>query len=76
MLQLASRWVKSGRKVTVYLRMEAGNYPEKRSTARVEERVWKGVRLLSTASFNPLDTFSTLIVWRSMEILDEPNLTA
>lgn len=36
------------------------------------ERQWRGVRLLDVKSFNPADTFGTLIVWRSLEVLDEP----
>ena len=42
------------------------------AVARVPgERTWRGVRLLPVELFNPQDTFDTLIVWRSMEILDE-----
>ena len=65
-LQLACRWANAegGREVAVYLRMaESGG---------CAERMWRGVRLLDVATFNPLDTFGRLIVWRSLEILDEP----
>ena len=48
------------REVAVYLRTSCG------------ARTWRGVQLIETADFNPADSFDTLIVWRSLEVLDEP----
>ena len=73
-LQLARRWVEVGRHVAVYLRQApageagAGGF----SGGGGAERTWRGVRLLDVSRFNPADAFDTLVVWRSLEVLDEP----
>lgn len=70
-LQLASRWARDPRctEVAIYLRLddEQGEPEDRR-----DERVWRGVRLIDSSKFNPADTFDALIVWRSLELLDEP----
>ena len=47
-----------------------GAPPSSTASAVLPERMWRGVRLLDVATFNPADEFDTLIVWRSWEVLD------
>ena len=70
-LQLAARWAATEprREVAVYLRLS----PTTTGSTHVgtsEERHWNGVRLLDVTAFNPADEFGTLVVWRSLELLD------
>lgn len=67
-LQLASRWARAdadgrAREVVVYLRLAGGDR---------SERTWRGVSLRDVSTFSPEDGFGTLVVWRSLEILDLP----
>ncbi|KAL1515106.1 hypothetical protein AB1Y20_004169 [Prymnesium parvum] len=63
-LHLSSRWAAADGtvEVAVYLNL-AGDE---------RQRTWRGVRLLDVSLFNPADQFDALVVWRSLEILDEP----
>ena len=61
-VQLARRWAAAGIEVVVYLRLPAGR-------ATVE---WGGATFVDVSEFEPKDAFATLIVWRSLEVLDLP----
>lgn len=62
-INLTKEWVKYGYKVTVYCTTE-------------EQGEYDGVNYLSNNLFNPVDKFDILIVWRSIETIEQYSFNA